>query len=72
MRRESGVLPTIPLTMSMARRSSVIEASSVRKAGGMGRYRDIVHGSKRVIGSQRFGVEHVEAGMADAAAAQAR
>ena len=49
----------MPLTMSIARRSSVIEASSVRKpAWAMS---VTVHGGKRVIGSQRFGVEHVEA-----------
>ena len=27
----------------------------------MGRECDVVHGGKRMIGSQRFGVEHVEA-----------
>jgi hypothetical protein len=27
----------------------------------MGRECDVVHGGKRVIGSQRFGVEHVKA-----------
>jgi len=60
---------TMPLTMSIARRSSVIEAFERAKAG-MGRECDVVHGGKRVIESQRFGVEHVEAGVADAAAPQ--
>ena len=36
----------------------------------MGSECDVVHGGKRVIGLQRFGVEHVEAGVADTAAPQ--
>ena len=36
----------------------------------MGRECDVVHGGNRVIGSQRFGVEHVVAGAANAAASQ--
>ena len=38
----------------------------VLAANGMGRECDVVHAGNRVIGSQRFGVEHVEAGVADA------
>jgi hypothetical protein len=41
-----------------------------RAKADMGRQRDVVQNGKRVIGSQRFGLEHVEPGVADAAAAQ--
>jgi hypothetical protein len=47
---------TMPLTMPIAGRSSIIEASSVRKPA----WADVVQGGKQVIGSQRFGVEHVD------------
>ena len=55
--------------MSIARRSSVIEASSVRKPAWAVSV-TLSMAAKWVIGSQRFGVEHVEAGVADAAAPQ--
>src|SRR5580692_1568175 len=41
-----------------------------RAEAGMGRQRDIVHAGERMVGLERLGMEHVEAGMADAAAAQ--
>ena len=37
----------------------------------MGRQRHVVHAGERMIGLERLGMEHVEAGVADAAAAQA-
>jgi hypothetical protein len=49
----------MPLTMSIARAQQRHRGFERAKAG-MGRECDVVHGGKRVIGSQRFGVEHVE------------